>query len=118
MSPLRAAAAVPQIEPLALRAALSEEDPPFLLDVREKDEFELVSLPGSELIPLMQVESQLARIKELARNHRSIVVVCRSGARSEMVIRWLMSQGVKSLVNLRGGINAYANEADDSLTPY
>lgn len=109
---------IPEIEPLDLKAALESDSPPFLLDVRERDEYELVHLPGSELIPLMQVESQLDRIRELAAQHPTIVVVCRVGGRSEMVIRWLMRQGVKSLLNLRGGINAYAREADTTLSPY
>lgn len=108
---------VPEIEPLELRQLLRQGPRPVLIDVREPDEHELVKLDGSHLFPLMQVEQRFNEIRTLIDPDRTTVIYCRSGGRSALVVRYLLSRGLPS-VNLRGGINAYATEADPQLRPY
>lgn len=114
---------IPQIDPRELYAQVSagkvSSGELALLDVRQPEEFGLVKIEGSVLVPLMELETRLAEIQALsARCPGDLVVICRVGGRSEMAINYLAALGVPRLVNLRGGINAYAREADPSLTPY
>jgi rhodanese-related sulfurtransferase len=47
-----------------------------------------------------------------------VVVYCRSGSRSATVVRWLEDDGYSNVVNLAGGINAWAREIDPSIMIY
>ena len=76
-----------------------------LVDVREPPEFrdELGHIPGSQLIPM-------ATLPEAAGGwdrDREIVVVCRSGARSERAALELANLGFRRVSNLRGGMLAW-----------
>jgi len=84
-----------------------------LIDVREPYEYNIVHLDG-ELIPLGEIENNLGKITR----DKKVVVHCRSGKRSEKVIRLLEKQGFDNLYNLKGGILAYAEEVDTKLTKY
>lgn len=70
----------------------------FLLDVREKAEFELGSLPGARNIPLGDLRKRLA---ELPRG-RMIYIFCQSGLRGYVAER-LLAQHSFDAVNLSGG---------------
>lgn len=92
------------ITPEELEAQLDSEAPPFLLDVREPEEFCLGHLPGVTLIPLEHV---LGRAAELPR-HYPVVVYCRSGRRSAAAIERLQQEaGFSNLINLAGGLEAW-----------
>ncbi|MCC6691741.1 MAG: rhodanese-like domain-containing protein, partial [Bacteroidia bacterium] len=57
-------------------------------------------------------------LDKISKN-KQVVFYCRSGARSSSVIQALEQQkGYTNLYNLKGGINAYADEADDTLVKY
>lgn len=82
-----------------------------LIDVREPYEAEICSI-GGELIPMGEL---IARIAEIRRDI-PVVVHCRSGSRSAAVIQALNSRyGFTNLINLKGGILAFAREVDPSL---
>src|SRR5690349_10736578 len=72
---------------------------PFLLDVREPDEYQEGHIPGSVLIPLATLG---ARVEELPRDQR-IIAVCRSGARSGMASEFLRKAGLDA-INMAGGM--------------
>ncbi len=55
---------VAQISPAELAERLRQPQPPKLLDVREVHEHEFVSLPGSRLIPLGEVEARLGELAD------------------------------------------------------
>lgn len=78
------------------------DDSPFILDVRQPDEFRAGHIPGAKVIPLGELGS---RQGELPRN-RDILCVCRSGARSGVAARQLRDQGLNA-INLRGGMIAW-----------
>jgi adenylyltransferase/sulfurtransferase len=84
-----------------------------LIDVRETHEYEIVNL-GAELIPLSTVANNTAKI---ARD-KPVVVHCKMGGRSAKAIEQLKAKGFDNLINLKGGVIAYAKEIDKSMTVY
>ncbi|MEO0310889.1 MAG: hypothetical protein RIQ89_546 [Bacteroidota bacterium] len=85
-----------------------------LIDVREANEYEIANLQG-ELIPLGEIITRAEEIKKDVQ----VIIHCRSGARSAAAIKALETQlGYTNLFNLTGGILAYAQEIDPSLTSY
>jgi rhodanese-related sulfurtransferase len=100
-----------EIGPHELKRMKDAGEPFQLIDVREPYEAELASI-GGELIPMGELLDNLDRI----RTDVPVVVHCRSGARSAAVIGALSSRyGFNNLVNLRGGISAYAQEVEPTL---
>jgi adenylyltransferase/sulfurtransferase len=85
-----------------------------LIDVREPYEYDIANL-GGELIPLASILEHADKISR----EKQVIVHCRSGARSANAIQILQNKlGFDNLYNLKGGILAYANEIDNSLTKY
>jgi sulfur-carrier protein adenylyltransferase/sulfurtransferase len=106
---------VPEITVQELKARIDAGKRPFLLDVREPDEFELVNLDGL-LIPLGELPH---RIDELdAYRDEPVVVHCRSGARSARAVQFLQQHGFDEIYNLKGGILAWSREIDPSMPQY
>jgi adenylyltransferase/sulfurtransferase len=85
-----------------------------MLDVRDPHEWEISDIPSAMHIPKSQVKARLAEVPR----DREVVVQCKTGARSRDVILMLQDQGFTNLVNLKGGINAWAREVDPSLPRY
>ena len=104
------------IEPSKLKNRLESSLPPFVLDVREPFEWEIVNLAdfGAHLIPLRELAD---RITELPDN-REIVIHCRSGVRSAKAANLLAENGFSGLFNLSGGILKWIDEVDPSLSKY
>ncbi|MCH7755384.1 molybdopterin-synthase adenylyltransferase MoeB [candidate division KSB1 bacterium] len=97
-----------------LKAKITGEDTPYILDVREPHEFEICRIPNSVLIPLAEVEK---RVHELDRSSE-IVVHCKSGGRSAKAVKFLKEAGFEKVKNLKGGILAWADEVDPSVPKY
>ncbi|MGI8785247.1 MAG: rhodanese-like domain-containing protein [Acidobacteriota bacterium] len=85
-----------------------------LLDVREKWETEVASLPGSVHIPMGDVTR---RYQELDPDQEWIVY-CHHGIRSANVIAFLKTVGFEKLKNLRGGIDAWSRHVDSTVPRY
>lgn len=97
-----------------LQQMLDNKEQFQLIDVREPHEAEICKI-GGELIPMGEVVDNMEKISK----DKKVIIYCRSGARSGAVVQTLESQhGFKNLYNLKGGIIAYANEIDPSLTKY
>lgn len=92
----------------------SGQSPSVLLDVREPWEFEICRIEGSTLIPMRQIH---AAMDQLDRN-QSTVVICHHGVRSRQVCFYLMQMGFNNVVNLSGGVQAWANEVDPGMPTY
>jgi adenylyltransferase/sulfurtransferase len=85
-----------------------------VIDVREPYEYEIANI-GAELIPKNEV---LRKVQQISSD-KKVVVHCRSGQRSAEVIRTLEDKyGFTNLYNLEGGILAWAEEIDTSLSKY
>ena len=97
-----------------LKAKITGEDTPFILDVREPHEFEICRIPNSVLIPLAEVEK---RVHELNRSSE-IVVHCKAGGRSAKAVKFLKEAGFEKVKNLKGGILAWADRIDPSVPKY
>ena len=79
----------------------------FLLDVREDNEWESGRAPAAEHIALNEVPDHLDELPV----GRTIVCVCRSGARSGRATKFLLDQG-RDAVNLEGGMLAWSAEGE------
>ncbi|MGA2561321.1 MAG: molybdopterin-synthase adenylyltransferase MoeB [Terracidiphilus sp.] len=104
---------IPQITVKELKARRDAGEDIFLLDVREPYEFQIAQI-GGKLIPQNDVPQRLA---EIPRN-REIVVHCRSGARSQKIAEFLKQSGYNDVVNVAGGILAWADEIDPTVQKY
>jgi rhodanese-related sulfurtransferase len=85
-----------------------------ILDVREPHELEISAIDGSLRIPKGQVVNRAAEIPR----DKQVVVQCKTGVRSRDSILMLQDLGFTNLVNLKGGINAWAREIDTKLPQY
>lgn len=74
-----------------------------VLDVREPFEWEAGHIEGAQHIPLGEIAGRLDEIS----HDKSLVAVCRSGARSSQVAEFLRGKGFK-IENLDGGLKAWA----------
>ncbi len=97
-----------------LNARLAQGEPPVLLDVREEWELMRCHLPGTTWIPMGQI---VARVNELDKN-KETVVVCHHGIRSWQVAKFLESVGFGDVINLSGGIDAWAKQIDPAMPLY
>ncbi|HSG44446.1 MAG TPA: molybdopterin-synthase adenylyltransferase MoeB [Anaerolineales bacterium] len=85
-----------------------------LLDVREPHELKISALPDAINIPLGELASRLSELDSAD----DMVVFCKAGTRSARALELLASAGFKKVKNLKGGINAWANEVDKNLPVY
>ncbi len=107
-------AEVPEIDVQSFESLRTSGEPFQLIDVREPHEYEIAHLDG-ELIPVGIIGEHLDRIA----TDRKVIVHCRSGVRSAKAIRLLQELGFQGeLINLKGGILAYAREIDNALPVY
>ncbi len=85
-----------------------------LLDVREPHELEISALPGAVNISLGTLAARLSELDSA----EEMVVFCKAGTRSARALELLVTAGFKKVKNLKGGINAWAQEVDDKLPIY
>ncbi|MGI8555810.1 MAG: ThiF family adenylyltransferase, partial [Pyrinomonadaceae bacterium] len=86
-----------------------------IIDVRELHEDESAKSPNTKLIPLAQV---VRRAKEIDQS-RTAIIHCKAGGRSAKAIEALQNAGYKGrLLNLKGGITAWADEVDPNVPKY
>jgi len=110
------AAAGSTITAAELKEMLDRKDDIFLIDVREPNEYEIVSIPGSVLIPKEQFFNGSA-LERLPQDRR-IILHCKSGARSAECLAVVKSAGFSDAVHLGGGVLSWVNTVDPSLPVY
>jgi rhodanese-related sulfurtransferase len=104
-----------QMSAQALAAHLrAEGDLPLLLDVREPWEFAICRIEGSRLLPMGRVVASLGELDP----ERETVVICHHGIRSQQVAYFLERQGFARVINLQGGVDAWAREVDREMATY
>jgi rhodanese-related sulfurtransferase len=113
---------LPEIDVQTLARKLRSGEAFIVLDVREPWELERARLadPQVETAPMSALARQgISALPESARSPEAeIYVLCHHGNRSAQVTAWLAQQGWNAVYNIRGGIDAYAAEVDDSVGFY
>lgn len=96
------AEALPREVSVAEAAAMRDEGA-FILDVREPDEWNESHIPGATLIPLGELASRVSEVPQ----DQEVVVVCRSGNRSQQGRDILLSAGFTNVTSMAGGVNQW-----------
>lgn len=113
---------VPEISTTAVSQKRANNDDFILLDVREPHELARVSLGDDALnVPLSVIAQQRldAFPSEIAENKDAeIVVFCHHGGRSAQVAAFLQQAGWTNVLNMNGGVDAYALEVDSTIGRY
>jgi sulfur-carrier protein adenylyltransferase/sulfurtransferase len=110
------AAAGSTISARDLKEMLDRDDNIFLVDVREPNEYEIVSIPGAVLIPKDQFLSGAA-LERLPLDKR-VVLHCKSGARSAECLAVVKNAGFADAAHVGGGVLAWISQVDPSLPVY
>lgn len=79
------------------------QDGTLILDVRTQEEWDEFHAPNTTLIPLDQLGSRLSELPQ----DEPIVVVCRSGNRSQAGRDILLANGYEPATSMAGGLNAW-----------
>jgi len=98
-----------------LKARLDRGEKIRLIDVREADERAIARLPKAELIPLSQFQQRATT--ELSPDE-PLVLYCHHGMRSGRAQGYLKAQGYANVLNLTGGIDAWATQVDPTMKRY
>jgi rhodanese-related sulfurtransferase len=83
-----------------LKARISQGEQITIIDVREVEEVAEGMIPGAIHIPLGDIPSRYTEIQQ----NNDIILVCRSGKRSQKAYEFLEAQGLKNLLNMDGGM--------------
>ncbi len=97
-----------------LKKILDDKKRITLIDVREPEEYSIVHLPQAKLIPLATLESHVNELDTADE----IYIHCKMGGRSAKAVNILKKFGFKKVKNVKGGIDAWAQEVDTSLPRY
>lgn len=96
----------PLLQAAELRAMVEADQDTLVVDVRTPGEFETAHIAGSVNIPLDQVSAHLRRIVSDAGG--KMVLVCQAGGRARQAAAKLASAGLRDVVVLDGGMNAWS----------
>ena len=105
---------VKSITALQLQELLGGNYPPLILDVREGEELKICALPAFVHIPLGDLQAEWEQLS----GNRTIVTVCHHGRRSLQAAIFLKSHGIKEVLNLAGGMQAWAEQVDPLMAQY
>jgi adenylyltransferase/sulfurtransferase len=103
-----------EITPVEVAAWLKRDDAPFLLDVREPNEWDIGHLPDATRISVNELQGRMNELDTA----REMVVYCRSGARSGRAVDMLRAAGFRKVKNMTGGILRWSDEVDSSIPKY
>jgi rhodanese-related sulfurtransferase len=103
---------IPQISVQELKRKLDAKEDVFVLDVREPHEHKIANL-GAPLIPVGNIERRTSELAD--KKNSEIVVYCKAGVRSQRAALALKQAGFTNILNLAGGILAWAEKIDPSM---
>jgi sulfur-carrier protein adenylyltransferase/sulfurtransferase len=99
------------ITPAEVAEKLASGADVVLVDVREPYEWSVGHVAQATHIPMNQIPEHLGDIPK----DKEVVMICRSGARSERVRQYLAQQGYTKVRNLVGGMQRWSREVDGSI---
>ena len=103
-----------QIEPSELSERIGRGENVYLLDVRTREEFDAVKLPGAHLFTQELMQEILGTVSRTDL----FVVYDHQGARSMDAAAYFQGHGFENVKSLRGGIDAWSAEVDPKLSRY
>ncbi|RMH78483.1 MAG: hypothetical protein D6681_20055 [Calditrichaeota bacterium] len=113
---------VPELSVEEVAERLQSNPELIVLDVREPEEVALVQLPhpNVEVVPLsVLIRQGIQALPESVQDrNREIIIMCHHGIRSAQVVLWLQQNGWTKVINMAGGIDAYARRVDASIGIY
>ena len=105
---------VSEISVQELKEQLDAGNACVLLDVREPEEVAIASLTNAVHIPMGEIPGRLHELDPDA----NIVVYCHHGIRSMQVANFLVQHDFEQVVNLAGGIEAWAAVVEPGMARY
>ena len=111
---------VREIDVERARELIDSPEPPVLVDVRERNEWNQGHIPSATLIPLGELDE---RIEEAAPDRaRPVILYCASGNRSAFAAKTLEELGYDDVVSVTDGFiswaaKGYPSELESSLAP-
>lgn len=84
-----------------------------VIDIRQPAELNSGMIPGAEHLPMHIIP---LRINEFKRDE-TLIMVCRSGARSAQACMFMQQQGYENVYNLRGGMIAWSGSGMEMGLP-
>ena len=99
-----------------VKAKLDADESFVFVDCREADEYQLVNIPGAQLLPMSEIQERVTELE--SHKQDQIVVHCHHGGRSLQVTQWLLQQGYVNVKSMAGGIDVWAIEIDPTLKRY
>lgn len=102
------------IDPPELDARLKGGEPIRLIDVRDPVEQQVSALPDALAIPYERLRHALKDLDPQSE----YVLFCRTGVRSARGVRLMTAAGFQQVKNLRGGLNAWADQVDAQMLKY
>ncbi len=103
-----------RVLPSELPGWLAGPEPPLLLDVRSREEREIVHLVGDRWIPIDELP---ARARELPAD-RAVIVYCHYGGTAARAAKYLGGAGLHRVALLEGGLDEYARVVDPTVPRY
>lgn len=88
------------------QASAKRDQGAFILDVREPSEWTSFHIPGATLIPLGQLPDRLVEVPR----DKEVVVVCRTGNRSQQGRDILLQAGFKQVTSMAGGVTQWQSQ--------
>ncbi|WP_035845543.1 adenylyltransferase/sulfurtransferase MoeZ [Kitasatospora azatica] len=104
------------ITPKQLKEMQDNNEDILLIDVREQNEYEIVSIPGAVLIP--KNEFLMGNALEKLPQDKKIVLHCKTGVRSAEVLAVLKAAGFSNSVHLGSGVIGWVNQIEPEKPVY
>lgn len=101
------------ISPPAAKRELDSENPPRLIDIRTREEYEAVGIPSSEFFT-----QELQQTLFAADPNTRIFLLDHAGKNVLDLVAWFRGHGLKETHGITGGIDAWSKEIDPTLPRY
>ena len=101
---------LPSVDAETLMQQLTTAEKPFVLDVRQPQEYAKKHINGATLIPLGELPHRLSEVPK----DTPVIVYCRSGNRSARAVAYLMDQGYINIHNLTGGMIVWSRSCNNT----
>lgn len=113
-----------EISPDEAHALMEQTGDFYLIDIREKDEFDAGSIPGAVFIPRGLLEFKIAKDEfwttegamKPGKDYK-IIVYCKTGGRAALAASSLMQLGYTDVASLQGGYKKWISEYPDEVYP-